>query len=50
MSARDLAKWDIARLNRTVLQARDGDAQEFPVRLADGSTTGYGLGVSVRES
>ena len=46
MSARDLAKWDIARLNRTLLKARDWDAQEFPVRLADGSITGYGLGVA----
>ena len=47
MSAEDLAKWDVARLNRTVLPADDWAAQEKPVLLADGSSTNYGLGVSV---
>lgn len=46
MSAQDLARWDIARLNRTLLAPDDWTAQETPVRLADGSTNGYGLGVS----
>ena len=46
MSAEDLAKWDVARLNRTTLPADDWAAQETPVKLADGSSTGYGLGVS----
>ena len=45
MSAEDLAKWDIARLNRVLMPADDWAAQETPVRLADGSDTGYGLGV-----
>ena len=45
MSAADLAKWDIARMNRTLLPADDWAAQETPVRLTDGSTNGYGLGV-----
>ena len=45
MSAADLAKWDIARMDRTLLPADDWAAQETPVRLADGSTNGYGLGV-----
>jgi len=47
MSAESLAKWDIARLNRTTLPADDWAEQEKPVALTDGSTTGYGLGVSV---
>ncbi len=47
MSATDLAKWDIARMNRTVLPADDWAAQETPVTLSDGSSTGYGLGVSI---
>lgn len=46
MSAEDLAKWDIARMTRTLLPARDWATQETPVKLADGSTNGYGLGVS----
>ena len=45
MSAEDLAKWDIARINRTLLPADDWAAQETPVRLSDGSSSGYGLGV-----
>lgn len=45
MSARDLAKWDIARINRSLLPAEDWAEQETSVRLPDGSTNGYGLGV-----
>jgi CubicO group peptidase (beta-lactamase class C family) len=47
MSAPDLARWDIARIERALLPAEDWEEQEKPVRLADGSPTGYGLGVSV---
>ena len=47
MSAPDLAKWDIARLNRTGLAPADWAAQETETRLADGKGSGYGLGVSV---
>jgi len=47
MSAESLARWDIARLNRTVLPAEDWAEQESPVSLTDGGATGYGLGVSV---
>ncbi|WP_242096975.1 serine hydrolase domain-containing protein [Sphingomonas sp. CROZ-RG-20F-R02-07] len=47
MTAADLAKWDIARLDRTLLTPADWQAQETPVKLADGTTTGYGLGVSI---
>ncbi|WP_084579803.1 serine hydrolase domain-containing protein [Sphingomonas azotifigens] len=49
MSATDLAKWDIARINRTVLPAKDWAVQETEVKLADGSPTHYGLGVSLGE-
>lgn len=45
MTASDLAKWDIARMNRAVIPARDWIAQETPVLRADGRTNGYGLGV-----
>jgi CubicO group peptidase (beta-lactamase class C family) len=46
MTAEDLAKWDVARINRTLVPADDWAAQEAPVHLADGTTNGYGLGVS----
>jgi len=46
MTASDLAKWDVARMNRSLLPADDWTAQETPVKLADGTTNGYGLGVS----
>ncbi|HSR00677.1 MAG TPA: serine hydrolase domain-containing protein [Sphingomicrobium sp.] len=45
MSAADLAKWDIARINRTLIPERDWAEQETPVLRTDGRTNGYGLGV-----
>ena len=45
MTAADLAKWDIARMNRTLIPAEDWVEQETPVLRTDGRTTGYGLGV-----
>lgn len=45
MSASDLAKWDIARMNRSLLPAEDWQSQEATVKLASGEATGYGLGV-----
>jgi D-alanyl-D-alanine carboxypeptidase len=48
MTARDLAKWDIARIDRAVIPADDWQVQETPVKLNDGKDTGYGLGVSIR--
>ncbi|QDZ07231.1 beta-lactamase family protein [Sphingomonas panacisoli] len=47
MSASDLAKWDIARMNRTLLPADDWQEQETPVKLTDGKNSNYGLGVSI---
>jgi CubicO group peptidase (beta-lactamase class C family) len=48
MSAADLAKWDIARINRALVPADDWQAQETPVKLNNGKDTGYGLGVAIR--
>jgi CubicO group peptidase (beta-lactamase class C family) len=45
MTAADLAKWDIARMNRALIPARDWVEQETPVLRTDGRTNGYGLGV-----
>jgi D-alanyl-D-alanine carboxypeptidase len=44
MTAADLAKWDIARMNRALIPARDWAEQETPVLRTDGRTNGYGLG------
>ncbi len=46
MTAADLARWDIARLDRKLLAKDDWDEQERPTILKDGTTNGYGLGVS----
>lgn len=45
MTAADLAKWDIARMNRSLIPAEDWVEQETPVLRTDGRTNGYGLGV-----
>jgi len=45
MNAADLAKWDIARMNRALIPAGDWVEQETPVLRSDGRTNGYGLGV-----
>jgi D-alanyl-D-alanine carboxypeptidase len=45
MTAADLAKWDIARMNRSLIPADDWIEQETPVLRADGRTNGYGLGI-----
>lgn len=47
MSASDLAKWDIARIDRKILRPEDWAAQETAIRLTNGADTHYGLGVSV---
>ena len=43
----ELAKWDIARIRRTVLKPESWQAQEGEIKLTDGSGSGYGLGVFV---
>jgi CubicO group peptidase (beta-lactamase class C family) len=45
MTAGDLAKWDIARMNRALLPVDDWIAQETPFVRTDGRSNGYGLGV-----
>jgi CubicO group peptidase (beta-lactamase class C family) len=45
MTAEDLAKWDIARMNRALIPVDDWAEQETPVVRTDGKTSGYGLGV-----
>lgn len=50
MTAEDLAKWDIARLDRSLVPAGDWVAQETTAKLRDGKDSNYGLGVFVRES
>ena len=47
MSASDLAKWDIARIDRTILTPADWQTQETPIKLSDGSNSRYGLGVFI---
>lgn len=47
MSAEDLAKWDVARINRTLLPPKDWAEQETPITLTGGASTGYGLGVGI---
>ena len=48
MTAAELAEWDIARMERSLLPREDWEEMERPVRLADGTSNGYGLGVSTR--
>jgi D-alanyl-D-alanine carboxypeptidase len=47
MSASDLARWDIARIDRTVLTPEDWETQETEIKLKNGNGTHYGLGVSL---
>lgn len=48
MTAAELAKWDIARINRTLLTREDWEEMERPIKLADGTSNGYGLGVTTQ--
>lgn len=48
MTAGDLAKWNVARLSRApLLPAEDWAEQETPVKLTNGESSGYGLGVMI---
>ena len=49
MTASDLARWDIARMNRALLPAHDWAEQETPVILSNGVSSNYGLGVAIRD-
>lgn len=50
MTPADLAKWDIARMNRAFLPVDDWDEQERTVKLPNGEDSYYGLGVNNRIS
>jgi CubicO group peptidase (beta-lactamase class C family) len=47
MTAHDLALWDLSLIEQSVLRPASYRAQQTDVLLADGTATGYGLGVSV---
>ncbi|HEX7798210.1 MAG TPA: serine hydrolase domain-containing protein [Vicinamibacterales bacterium] len=47
MSLSDLAKWDISVINQSLLKPASYRAQQTTIVLADGRSTGYGLGVNV---
>ena len=47
MTASDLAKWDIAMIDQTLLQPASWHAMQTDVLLNDGLGSGYGLGVFV---
>ena len=47
MTASDLARWNIAMMNRAVLKPASYRELERETLLADGAPTGYGLGVNV---
>ncbi len=47
MTAHDLALWDIAVMDRTLLRPESYRAQQTDMLLAAGTATGYGLGVAV---
>ena len=47
MTAHDLALWNIAVINRSVLRPASYKTQQTDVLLEAGNATGYGLGVSI---
>ena len=47
MNATDLAKWDIGVIKQSLMKPASYHAQQTTMLLADGRSTGYGLGVSV---
>jgi len=49
MTPADLAKWDIAMIDQSLLAPASYAAMEMDTRLKDGVGTGYGLGVEVSE-
>ena len=50
MTAHDLALWDVSVLHHTLLRPESYRTQQTEVLLANGTATGYGLGVSVGEN
>jgi D-alanyl-D-alanine carboxypeptidase len=50
MTASDLARWDVAFLDKRILSARSYEEFTRPVKLKNGKSTGYALGLQVGES
>jgi CubicO group peptidase (beta-lactamase class C family) len=50
MTASDLARWDISLMDRSLLSQKSYTALETPVKLTNGTDTGYGLGLEFREA
>ena len=48
MPAADLAKWDIAMMNQRLLKPSSYQEMQKDVLLKNGTATGYGLGITVR--
>ncbi len=47
MTARDLAAWNTALMNQAILSPASSRAQQTATLLANGTATGYGLGLNV---
>lgn len=47
MPVHDLLLWDISIMNRSLLQPASYDAMETSMKLRDGQSTSYGLGIGV---
>jgi D-alanyl-D-alanine carboxypeptidase len=50
MTARDLARWDISTIDRTILSPASYQTMQTNVLLKNGLATGYGLGVQIGAS
>jgi len=50
MTAHDLALWDISLIQHKLLKPALLDTMITPVRLKNGTPTGYGLGVGIRDA
>jgi CubicO group peptidase (beta-lactamase class C family) len=47
MTAHDLATWDLAMINQSVMKPASYQAQQLTFLLNNGTSTGYGLGINV---
>jgi CubicO group peptidase (beta-lactamase class C family) len=47
MTAKDLATWDISMINQAAMKPGSYQAQQMPMLLLNGTSTGYGLGINV---
>jgi len=47
MTSHDLATWDLGMINQAILKPASYRAQQMTTLLANGTSTGYGLGINV---